>query len=70
VNPYLAQMLNRKPREVLRDKRGYALERRVRDQLETKYGQRLATVQADKLLLELPAKIAYLAERSFLDEGL
>ena len=70
VNPYLAQMLNRKPREVLRDKRGYALERRVRDQLETKYGQRLATVQADKLLLELPAKIADLAERSFLDEGL
>jgi hypothetical protein len=70
VNPYLAQMLNRKPREVLRDKRGYALERRVRDQLETKYGQRLATVQADKLLLELPAKIPDLAERSFLDEGL
>jgi hypothetical protein len=70
VNPYLAQMLNRKPREVLRDRRGYALERRVRDQLETKYGERVATVQADKLLLDLPTKIPDMAERSFLNEGL
>jgi len=70
VNPYLNQMLNRKPREVLRDVRGYALEKRLKDQLETKYGQRLATVQADKLLLELPSKIPDLAERTFLDEAI
>ena len=69
VNPYLHQMLNRKPREVLRDVRGYALEKRLKDQLETKYGQRLATVQVDKLLLELPSKIPDLAERTFFDEA-
>lgn len=69
VNPYLSQMLNRKPREVIRDTRGYALEKRLKDRLEVKYGQRLATVQADKLLLELPSKIPELAERIFLDEA-
>jgi hypothetical protein len=70
VNPYLAQMLNRKPREVLRDNRGYVLEKRLRDQLESKYGQRVATVQADKLLIELPDRIPELAERIFLDEAI
>lgn len=70
VNPYLVQMLNRKPREVLRDKRGYVLEKRLKDHLESKYGQRLATVQADKLLLDLPSKIPDSAERIFLDEAI
>jgi hypothetical protein len=69
VNPYFAQMLNRSPKEVLRDKQGYVLEKRIKDRLESKYGQRLATVQADKLLIELPSKISDLAERSFLDEA-
>jgi hypothetical protein len=70
VNPYLTQMLNRKPRDVLRDNRGFFLEKRLRDQLERKYGQRVATVQADKLLLELPSRIPDLAERTFLDEAI
>jgi len=70
VNPYLAQMLNRKPQEMLRDNRGYVLEKRLRDQLESKYGQRASTIQADKLLLELPALIPNFAERTFLDEAI
>jgi hypothetical protein len=70
VNPYLAQMLNRRPREVLRDNRGYVLEKRLRDQLERKYGQRIATIQADKLLIELPNQLPELAERAFLDEAI
>lgn len=70
VNPFLAQMLSRRPREVLRDNGGYALEKRVRDPLDVKYGRRVATVQVDKLLSDLPAKIPSLAERSFLDEAL
>jgi hypothetical protein len=69
VNPYLAQMLTRKPKEVLRDSRGYALEKRLKDSFEAKYGQREATAKADKLLLELSAKIPDLAERSFLNEA-
>ena len=70
VSPFLAQMEKRKPKEVLRDKKGYYLEKRVKDALETKYGQRAATVQTDKALTELPAKIPSIAERDFLNEAL
>jgi hypothetical protein len=69
IHPFLAAMEKRKPREVLYDGRGYALEKRVKDALEAKFGQRDATVKADKLLLELSAKIPNLAERNFLDEA-
>lgn len=70
VNPFLAQMESRRPKEVLRNSQGYALEKRVRDALEAKYGQRAATVLADRLLLELPAKLPNLAERTFLNEAI
>jgi hypothetical protein len=70
VNPYLAKMLGRKPKEILRDKQGYALEKRVRDQLESRYGQRVATMHADKLLLELSFRVPDLAERTLLDEAI
>jgi hypothetical protein len=70
INPYLGSMLRRKPSELIRDRQGYALEKRVRDQLEQKYGQRMATIQADKLLTELPSKISDLAEQAFLDEAI
>ncbi len=69
VQPFLAAMESRKPKDVLRDRRGYSLEKRIKDALESKYGQRAATVQVDKLLLDLAAQIPDLAERSFLDEA-
>lgn len=68
VNPYLSKMLDRSPREVLRDSRGYTLEKRVRDKLEQAYGQRPVTIQVGQLLADLPAKIPDIAERVFLDE--
>jgi uncharacterized protein (DUF697 family) len=70
INPFLTAMVNRKPKEMLHDKQGYALEKSIRDKLETKYGQRVATVQADKLLSELSGKISSAAERGFLDEAI
>jgi hypothetical protein len=70
VNPYLSRMLNCKPKEVLRDRGGYFLEKKLRDHLEIKFGQRHATAQADKLLLELPSKITNLAEHVYLDEAI
>lgn len=70
VNPYLAKMVSRKPREALRNAQGYALEKRVRDPLEARYGQRAATAQVDKLLSELPTKIPNIVEREFLNEAL
>ncbi|MFP5261013.1 MAG: hypothetical protein ACLGJB_03805 [Blastocatellia bacterium] len=68
VNPYLSQMTARKPPEMVKDKRGYALEKRLRDKLESKYGQRAATVVVDKMLLDLPNQVPNLVERTFLDE--
>ncbi|MDP1768962.1 MAG: hypothetical protein Q8L74_09195 [Nitrospirota bacterium] len=68
VNSYIDKMFARRPREVLRDGQGYALEKRLRDELEKKYGSRPATTQVDRLLLDLPSKIPDLAERIFLEE--
>jgi hypothetical protein len=68
ISSFLGQMEKRKPKEVIRDKRGYYLERRVFDSLEAKYGQRAVAVQVEQLLRELPAKVPNLVERTFLDE--
>jgi hypothetical protein len=70
VNSFLTQMLNRRPKEILRDSRGYSLEARVRAPLEARYGQRAATIQVDRLLSDLPNKIPNILERDFLKEAL
>lgn len=70
IAPFLTAMEQRRPKDVLHNKQGYALEKRVRDELEKRYGQRPAAIQVDKLLVELPAKVQNLAERTFLDEAL
>jgi hypothetical protein len=61
-------MEKRRPREVIRNSHGYTLEKRVKDALEEKYGQRPAAIHVDKLLTELPDKVPNLGERTFLDE--
>lgn len=70
VSPYLAKLEQKKPREVIRDKRGFYLEARVREEHEAKYGQREITVQVTKLLEELPGKVRNHEERAFLGEAL
>jgi hypothetical protein len=70
VSSYLHQLGDRKPPEVLRDKRGYYLEGRVREQLDSKHGRRPTTVQVEKALMELPGKISSETERRFLNEAL
>lgn len=68
ISSYLVLMEKRKPKEALRNSRGYALEKRLKDDIERKYGQRPAAIQVDKLLQDLPAKVPNLTERTFLDE--
>lgn len=70
ITPFLSQMEKRKPKEVLRKGKGYYLEKRVIEDFERKFGQRDATVKADKLLADLPAKLRDSIERTFLDEAL
>ncbi len=42
VSPFLADMEKRKPKEAMKDSRGYYLAKSVRDTFEAKYGQRPA----------------------------
>ena len=70
VSPYLAQLRDRKPKEVVQDKRGYYLVRQVREEFEQEYGQRQTAIQVERLLLELPNKVSDLAEQVFLQEAI
>ena len=70
VNPYIAALEKKKPKDVLRDSRGLYLPKHVKDDFEQRYGQRESTVQITKLLTELPQRVPDLAQRTFLDEAL
>jgi hypothetical protein len=70
VNSYLARLRDGKAREVLKDRRGYYLEKSVRDHLDERFGQRAATITVDRLLSELPARVPDLGERMFVHEAL
>ncbi len=66
----LAALVSKKPPDVLKNKSGYRLEKRVRDEYDKKYGQRAITVEITNLLKDLPSKLPDLAERTYLDEAL
>lgn len=70
IGPFINAMEKRKPKEVLRTGAGYRLERRVRDALDIKYGQRQAAIQVDKLLSDLPDRLPDLQEKEYLAETL
>lgn len=70
ISPFLADMGNRKPKELLRDAGGWYMPSTLRDSYESKYGQRAITVEVMKLLKDLPAKVPNVAERDFLGEAL
>jgi len=70
VSPYLAALQKKKPKDLLRDRRGFYLPKHVKDDFEQRYGQRKSTVQITKLLGELPQQVPDLAQRTFLDETL
>jgi hypothetical protein len=70
VNPYIATLEKKKPKDVLRDGRGLYLPKHVKDDFEQRYGQRESTVQITKLLADLPQQVPDLAQRTFLDEAL
>ena len=70
IHPFLTGLEARKPKQVLRDGRGFYLERSVREALDVKYGQRPVAIHIEKTLLELPVQVPDLAEREFLDEAL
>ena len=70
ISQFLADMEKRKPKVLLRNGDGYALEGRIRDEFDRRFGSRESTVVVDRLLSDLPGKIPDQAEREFLSEAL
>lgn len=70
VNPYIATLERKKPKEILRDGRGLYLPKHIKDDFEQRYGRRESTIQVTNLLAGLPLQVPDLAERTFLDEAL
>src|SRR5689334_18225972 len=57
LRSHAASLETKRPKDLLKDNRGYSLAKHVRDSFEAKYGQRVITVRVDRLLSELPARI-------------
>ncbi len=70
ISPFLHSMEVRKPKQLLRDPRGYYLERSVHQTMGRKYGQRAITIEVTKMLVDLPSRVPDVAEREFLNEAL
>ncbi len=63
-------MAGKKPPDLLKDTRGFRLEGRIKEQLDTKYGTRPETAAVASALQNLPGTISDEAERLFLTEAL
>ena len=70
VGPFLTAMVKKRPPELLKDRNGFRLERRLRELYDGKYGRRASTIVVDALLSDLSEKISDAAERGYLDEAL
>lgn len=70
ITSLLLPLTKRRPREILKDAKGYALERSVRSAFDKKFGINPSTVVVDKLLTALPSKVSNPLEREFLEEAL
>src|SRR5690242_13064430 len=68
TSTFLTQLAKQK--HVLKKGAGYRLEKAQRDKLDAKYGAREETVIVDKILTELPGKLADDGCRQYLDEAL
>jgi hypothetical protein len=66
----LKELEARRPRQVLKDSKGYYLERATEERLQKAHGERSITVEMTQLLLELPSQVPNVAEREFLKETL
>jgi hypothetical protein len=67
---YFNSLEERKPKHLLKSRDGYKLEHRISDVLTEKYGKRDATVHVERILTDLPSKLAKPDERTYLEETL
>ncbi len=67
---FFRSLEERKPKQLIKSRDGYKLEHRTSDGLTEKYGKRDATVHVEKILTDLPSKLAKPDERTYLEETL
>jgi hypothetical protein len=70
IGPFIVAMLKKDPKEALQNSAGFRLEKRVRQNFDSLYGQRAATVQVHKILSELPSRIPTGDKQKYLEEAL
>jgi hypothetical protein len=70
INSFFRSLEGRSPKQLLKNGKGYRLERQVHEILTAKFGKRDATVYVEKLLMELPQRLTNLQERAYLEECL
>jgi hypothetical protein len=68
IGNFLLAMEKRRPKEALKSRTGYSLEKRLRDGFQEAYGRRQTAVNLAQLLKDLPSLVPDLSERMFLDE--
>jgi hypothetical protein len=66
----LSRMVERKPRELLKDSNGYRLEARVKEALDAQYGEHETVLVVSQLLKDLPGRVSDVAEQRYLSEAL
>lgn len=64
------RLVDRRPRVLLEDGRGYHLEHSVMQKFNSAYGQHETTIALSKLMQDLPGKISDQAEQLFLSEAI
>lgn len=70
MNRFLRSLTEKRPPELLRDARGYRLAQAVRERLDRELGKVETVLVVEKMLTDLPGKIADEGERLFLAETL
>jgi hypothetical protein len=68
--PFFKPLENRKPKELLRDGKGYHLGKQVIDALTDRFGGPAATAPVSRLLAALPSRLSDSAERAFIEEAI
>lgn len=66
----LQALADKKPRDLLKDSRGFRLEGRLKEKLDAKYGTRPETIAVAASLQSLPGRISDEAEKLFLTEAI
>jgi hypothetical protein len=67
---YLNSLVDRKPPHLIKSRQGFRVEHRAADALAVKYATRDATAHVEKLLADLPGKLANPNESEYLAEAL